>query len=350
MMKESLPIQYPIIQAPMAGGATTPALIAAVSNAGGLGSLGAGYMAPSEIKKAIQKIRLLTDHPFSVNLFIPKPHQATTAQLQQACDSLNQCCSALGVEVHPVLGPYTQSFDDQIQVVFDENIPIVSFTFGVLDAAWIDQLKSKGVLLIGTATTVEEACFLEKAGVDQIVLQGSEAGGHRGTFLAKAENALVNLSCLLTECKQHVAVPLIAAGGIMNGREIAKMLALGADAVQMGTAFLSCHESGISAAYKAALLAQKQDKTVLTSAFSGKLARGIQNKFIDCMADKQSSILDYPIQNGLTQGIRRQSKAIHSTEFMAMWAGQSAVQCRALSAKDLMKELVTELEEALEPL
>lgn len=341
---EKLGVRYPIIQAPMAGGATTPELVAAVSNAGGLGSLGAGYMAPDDIRRAIKRICELTNEPFAANLFIPQGHEASQEQIGKACDDIEQCSKELGQKIKPVLAPYAQAFEEQIQVVLEEKVPIFSFTFGILDSKWVNKLKSNKTILIGTATTLPEAHALEVSGVDLIVVQGSEAGGHRGTFLGKEEDALIGLVSLIPQCVDQIKVPVIAAGGIMDSRGIMAAVTLGAVGVQMGTAFLSCHESGIHRKYKDILLAQQQDNTTLTRAFSGKLARGIRNKFIDCMQDKQVNILDYPIQNALTKNMRKKAKEVESIEFMSLWAGQGASLCREISAKNLMSKLIADVE------
>lgn len=332
----------PIIQAPMAGGVTTPELIAAVSNAGGLGSLGAGYMSGSEIKEKIKEIRHLTNKPFAVNLFISEKHHATKNEIQKACDQIQQSCVELNINIKPIEAPYAPSFEEQINVILEEKVPVFSFTFGVLDSTWINKLKKNHTLLIGTATTLPEAKMLEKSGIDMIVAQGSEAGGHRGTFLGVAEDSLMGLISLVPQLVDTIKIPIIASGGIMDGRGIKAALALGAAAVQMGTAFLSCPESGIHKNYKQALLALKQDNTVLTRAFSGKLARGIQNKFISRMDKNKETILNYPIQNALTRTMRKKAKELDDIEFMSMWAGQAASMCREIPASDLIKKLVDE--------
>ncbi len=334
-------IQLPIIQAPMAGGATTPELVAAVSNAGGLGSLGAGYMAPAEIKQAIRKIRELTDKPFAVNLFIPETGQATANQMQHACDDIKQSCIELNIEIAPISEPYAQSFAEQINIIIEEKVPVFSYTFGMLDSAWISQLQTNHTILIGTATTLAEARMLEENGSHFIVAQSSEAGGHRGTFLGKAEDALIGLINLIPQLVTQIKIPIIASGGIMNGRGIAASLDLGAAGVQMGTAFLTCSEAGIPDIYKKTLLAQREDNTVLTRAFSGKLARGIRNKFIDRMG-KKTTILDYPIQNALTIAMRKKAKEQNNIDFMSIWAGQSAQLCRNTTASELINALVIE--------
>ncbi len=337
-------LQFPIIQAPMAGGATTPELVAAVSNAGALGFLGAGYMTAPDIKQAIKDIRQLTDKPFAVNLFIPDAHQASADQMQKACVDVNQCCVELNTTIKPPTKPYSQPFEEQIKVIIEEQVPVFSFTFGVLDAKWIAELKKNHTILIGTATTVAEALALEKIGVDMIALQGSQAGGHRGTFLGEAKDALIELSDLIPQCVNQVNLPVIAAGGIMDGRGINAAMDLGASAVSLGTAFLTCSEANIHPKYKQALLAQQQDNTVLTRAFSGKLARGIRNKFIERMDTNNATILDYPIQNALTSAIRKQAKQQNNIDFMSLWAGQSAALCRNLNAAELVNVLCQEVE------
>jgi len=335
--------KLPIIQAPMAGGATTPELVAAVANAGGLGSLGAGYMSPDEIRQAIRKIRQLTNNPFAVNLFIPEKHHATPEQIQKACDDINQSCVELNITVKPASGPYAPSFEEQINVVIEEKVPAFSFTFGIPDARWISQLQKNNTILIGTATTLAEAQLLEKHGIDIIVAQGSEAGGHRGTFLDKAENVLIDLASLVSQLVNHIKVPIVAAGGIMNGHGIAAALALGAAGVQMGTAFLTCTEAGIPDIYKQKLLSQRQDNTTLTRAFSGKLARGIRNKFINRMEKNKANILNYPIQNKLTQNMRKAAQEQDNADFMSLWAGQSVSLCRDTDAGKLIDTLANEM-------
>ncbi|AAU27220.1 TPA: nitronate monooxygenase [Legionella pneumophila] len=343
-LAERLGIQFPIIQAPMAGGATTPELVAAVSNSGGLGSLGAGYMRPDEIRQAIIKIRQLTSKPFAVNLFIPEAHHATPEQIQNACDDINLCCTELNIEISPVSKPYSLPFVDQMQILIEEKIPVFSYAFGTLEPMWIKQLKKNGTFLIGTATTIHEARILEASGIDAIVAQGSEAGGHRGTFIGNAEEDLIQLSELIPQLVETIRIPAIAAGGIMNGKGIVSAINAGASGVQMGTAFLSCFEAGITYKYKQTLLSQQQDNTVLTRAFSGKLARGIRNKFIICMDNRKINILDYPIQNALTQMMRQKAREKDNIDFMSLWAGQSAHLCRSMSASDLISTLVIEAE------
>lgn len=220
IITELLKIKFPIIQAPMAGGATTPELIAAVSNAGALGSLGAGYLPPNEIRNTVKQIRQLTTKPFCVNLFIPEKHQVTNEQLEKARQMVQEACSELNFNVTVPKPPYAPSFEDQMNVILEEKVPIFSFTFGVPSIEWIKEFKKNGILLIGTATTIEEAQVLEKNGIDMIVVQGSEAGGHRGTFLGRVEEALTKTSLLISSVFKRVKIPIIAAGGIMDAKGI----------------------------------------------------------------------------------------------------------------------------------
>lgn len=335
--------QFPIIQAPMAGGATTPELVAAVSNAGGLGSLGAAYMEADEIKLAIKKIRELTDKPFAVNLFVPEKHHATFTQINRMCELIEMSCAELKIKISPNVTPYAPIFEDQMRVICEEKVPVFSFTFGIPDDHWIRKLKTNGVFLIGTATNLSEALLLEEQGMDAVVAQGCEAGGHRGTFLGKPEASLFEIEFLIKKLLEKVKIPIIAAGGIMDAKAIISLLTIGADAVQMGTAFLTCHESGIHPKYKEALLSARRDNTTLTRVFSGKLARGIKNKFIERMEQHQSEILDYPIQNALTRSMRKEAGKQNNTDFMSLWAGQSVYLCKACSALELMNKLINDV-------
>jgi nitronate monooxygenase len=342
-LARKLSIRYPIIGAPMAGGATTPELVAAISNAGGLGSLGAGYMQPEQIKKAIRKIKQLTNKPFAVNLFIPCDYRVTPQEIQLACTALNQSSTELKTTISACDYHDPPSYDEQLGVIIEEYVPIFSFTFGIPSTKDISRLKNNDILLIGTATTLTEALLLEENRIDMIVAQGYEAGGHRGTFLGIEEDALIGLISLVPQLADCINIPIIASGGIMDGKAIAASFSLGGSGVQMGTAFLTCLESGIHPKYKKTLLSQVKDNTVLTRAFSGKLARGIQNLFTKRMAHHLDTITDYPIQNSLTQKIRQKAKSLHSSDFMSMWAGQSAHLCKEVKAKELLKSLVDEL-------
>lgn len=346
VLSQNIGIQFPIIQAPMAGGITTPELVAAVSNAGGLGSLAAGYLSPSDIRESIRQIRALTSKPFAVNLFIPAAYYVTLDDMKCARDVILRVCAELKIKIDLVDEPYVPHFEEQMEIVEQENVSVFSFTFGVLSDDWIKKMKRNHVILMGTATTLSEAQMLEKQGIDVVVAQGSEAGGHRGSFLGTAANSLVKLPHLIPQLFKNMTIPIVAAGGIMDGHAIVAALKAGASAVQMGTAFLSCDESGADTNYKQTILNSPVD-TALTRSFSGKFARGIRNNFITQMELHQDSILDYPIQHALTSSMRKKSRDMGCIDFMSMWAGQFAHLSRKLKANVLMAQLIDEVEQAL---
>lgn len=343
-----LHIEYPIIQAPMAGGITTSKLVAAVSNAGGLGTIGAGYMTPSQIREQIKEIKQLTPKFFGINLFVPNEFTVLENELNSAKQKLQPVYEQLNLLQNdnvdiPTPQKMNETFLEQINVVIEQNVPICSFTFGIPSKEIIDKLKLHNIILIGTATTVEEAIEIEKSGMDIVVVQGSEAGGHRGNFIKKSEESLVGLMSLIPQVADNVSIPVIAAGGIMDGRGLIASLYLGAKAVQMGTAFLTCIESGAHKVYKEAILNAKEDQITLTRAFSGKWARGIKNKFIEEMQDFERSLPNFPVQNTLTQAIRKASSVQNNPEYMSLWTGQSPRLAKTQTAESLIKMILDEV-------
>jgi nitronate monooxygenase len=335
---EILKISLPIVQSPMAG-VTTPALVAAVSNAGGLGSLACGYSAPDDMRKAIKEVRELTDKPFALNLFVPEEHPASAEQMERARKAVSECCKELNFKVSPVHAPFAPVFDEQMQVVLDEKISIFSFTFGIPAEKWLQQLKTNKVILIGTATSLAEAKMLEEKGIDIVAAQGAEAGGHRATFIGKAKDSLLDIAALTKSLIYNIKIPILACGGIMNVEGIVGALAAGAAGVQMGTAFLASPESGANDAFKGLLMKTEFDDTVLTNVFSGKFARGIKNKFISRMQAHEQTVLPYPMQNALTIPMRKAAAAQNSTDFMSMWAGQHVYMCSGMPAGELVADL-----------
>jgi nitronate monooxygenase len=334
-----LNIRHPVIQAPMAG-ITTPELVAAVSNAGGLGSFGAAYMKPDAIRAAIRTIRALTDRPFAVNLFIPEPYTADPKKIAAMQRHLQPYRDELGLKTPDHVGPYAEDFTAQIAVVLEERVPVFSWTFGIPEPSLIEQLKAQGTVLIATATTVREAVAAEQGGADLIVAQGFEAGGHRGTFLGAHEDALVGTFALIPQVVDAVKVPVIGAGGIMDSRGFVAAFALGAEAVQMGSAFLTCTESGAHPLHKQALLESRDDSTALTKSFSGKPARGVKNRFLTEMAAHAADLPDYPMQNALTRDIRAAASQQGRAEFLSLWGGQAARLGYRGSAADLVTDLI----------
>ena len=339
-----LGVHLPIIQAPM-GGATTPALVASVANAGGLGSLAAGYLSPEEIREVVRETRALTKHPFNVNLFVPNVVDLSPEKINKSNLILNAYRTVLGIpSVEPTKSAVIsfESFDDQLQVLLEEKVPIVSFTFGIPSTDSIKKLKEGGAIVIGTATTVKEGLMLEANQCDVIVAQGSEAGGHRGTFNGPLRTSLIGTMALVPQMVDRIKIPVIAAGGIMDGRGLAASLNLGASAVQMGTAFLTCTESSISKGYQEAILSSTEESAVLTSAFTGKFARAIENRFVKEMKEHEGSLPDYPIQHKLTLGIRQAAAKQHRPELMFLLAGQGTRLNTKKSAGDLVTSIAEE--------
>jgi nitronate monooxygenase len=334
--------KYPIIQAPMAGGITTPELVAAVSNAGGLGSLAAPLLTPLAIIEQAEHIRRLTDQPFAINLFVQTRPQVDYAALESAKLLLQPVLAELGDESLPTPTRWCEDFDAQLDALIIARPAVASFTFDILHGSQIQRLHDAGILVVGTATNLPEAIVWQAMGADAICLQGVEAGGHRGTFIGLQQDSTLGVMDLLRECRPQISVALIVAGGIMDGSQIAAALAAGAQAVQMGTAFLTTSESGIGAAYKQRLLAATSDTTRQTRAISGRLARGLENKFMQLMDAVQAQVPAYPIQNALTASIRARAGKARNTELMSLWAGQGVAKARDLTVSDLMLALVNE--------
>jgi nitronate monooxygenase len=336
-----LGVAHPIILAPMAGSGGTPELVAAVSNAGGLGSWGGAYSTPQQILDAAGQIRAQTSKPFALNLFAGgyEPNSAVDPAPMLAL--IASVHASLGL-APPVLPPVPQNpFDDQLAAVIEARPAVFSFTFGIPSADVLARLRKAGIRISGTATTVEEGKRLEAAGVDSIVAQGEEAGAHRGSFLKSFEQSMVPMRELTRGLVEAVSIPVIASGGIMDGREIAQALAEGAAAAQLGTAFLLCPECGAPAPYKQALIAAQGDPTVITRVYSGRPARGLRNKFIDMAQDVP--ILPFRQQNDLTRPMRNEAGKQGVADYVSLWAGRGVARVRQMPAADLIKTLVVEI-------
>ncbi|GAB0170811.1 nitronate monooxygenase [Lysinibacillus sp. CTST325] len=308
----------PIIQAPMAG-VTTPKFVAACAEEDILGSIGAGYLDGEQTKSFIQEVKKLTKKPFAVNLFVQEEPRIDIDVLQKARMALQPFYDELGLS--PVQSVTSKEvFEEQVQAVLDENVAICSFTFGIPSADVIHRLKDNDVYVIGTATTLEEAKRVEQAGMQAVVLQGGEAGGHRGSFTEPMQ--LIDLHDLLQQVVGQISIPIIAAGGIVTKEDVDKALAKGAQAVQIGTALLVADECEISPLYKNALLESKAQQTTITRAFSGKPARGLANGFTERMKD--AVVAPYPLQNDLTTTIRKESAKQGKAEYLSMWMGEKS--------------------------
>jgi nitronate monooxygenase len=338
-------LAHPIIQAPLAGGGDTPELVAAVCNAGAMGFIGAAYLTSKQIEDAAKAVRAKTQRPFGINLFAPIPNPALrdpTATLAR----LAPYFAELGLPAPSLPKSIAVPFNEQLPAALESGASAFSFTFGELPAHAVQAIKSRSMFLIGTATTVEEAIALEKSGVEAIVTQGSEAGGHRGSFACEFASGMVGSISLVPQIVDAVGVPVIASGGIMDGRGIVAALALGASAVQMGTAFLTCHEAGVPDAYKQAILTAHEDLTRITRAFSGRPARGIVNRFMNEM-ESDDVILPFPLQNALTRPLRTAAAKQGRAEFLSLWAGQGVRLARRQSAQQLIARLASEMDRTI---
>lgn len=338
-----LGIAHPIIQGPLGGGPSTPELVAAVSNARGLGSLGAAYSTPDQIANDIARIRSLTSKPFQVNLFAGGWDANAQADASPMLEILAEIHHALGIALPAPPIPKPDPFPDQLEVVLTAQPPIFSFTFGIPTPDAIARLKQRGILILGTATTVAEARLLRDAGADAIAAQGAQSAAHRGTFADPFESSMIPTLDLVRGIVAAVDLPVIAAGGIMDGTDIVASIDAGASAVMLGTAFLVTDESAASPAHKQAILNAARDNTVVTRAFSGRPARGIPNKFIQTLAGRENAILPYPLQNALTRAMRTAAAQQGNADFLALWAGQGLTRARSMPAAKLVDKLVAEM-------
>jgi len=348
---ERIGLAYPIVQGPFGGGYSTVALAAAVSDGGALGSFGAYTLPPAEIARTVAEIRARTSRPFAVNLWVPLgadrepfPRRAEIARHVAVLAPYYQELGLAPPEVPDVIG---ERFEDQAAALLEARPPVWSFIFGVPDGALLAEARRRGIVTLGTATTVDEAVALERAGVDAVVASGSDAGGHRGAFLGAVEESIVGTFSLVPQVADAVGVPVIAAGGVADGRGVAAALALGADGVQIGTAFLACDESGASAAHREALAGPGARVTALTRAFTGRPARGIVNRFMRDVRAVEAALAPFPLQGFLTGPLRTAAAARGRAEYLSLWAGQAAALASRRPAADCLRAIVDGTERAL---
>ncbi len=342
-------LQWPIIQAPMAG-VSTPAMAIAASNAGALGSIGVGAAKPDDAARMIDEVRRGTNHPFNVNVFCHRPAQAKPDVERAWIERLSTRFADVGAQPPRALTEIYTSFlvdDDMLALFLDRKPTIVSFHFGVPDPSRVRALREAGIILFGAATTLAEARVLVDAGVDAIVAQGYEAGGHRGVFDPDVRDDRLGTLALTRILVGALDVPIIAAGGIMDGAGIAAVLKLGAVAAQLGTAFIACDESIADSGYRAALFSDAAQHTTMTRAISGRPARCLRNRFTEIGdAVSATEIPDYPIAYDAGKSLHAASKTKGEFGFGAQWAGEGAPLARVMSTAALIAQLATELETA----
>jgi len=348
-LSQKIGLASPVIQAPMAGGPSSQELVAACSAAGGLGSFGFAYTQPAEMKKQSAWVRANTGRPFGINLFTsPQPAAIDAGAQRGALDAVAGYYKELGLPPpEPVPAPYAPDLDAQLDAVEDIAPRVFTVHLGDLSPENVKRLKARNVLIGGSATCVAEAQRLESLGFDFVIAQGGEAGGHRGSYLRDPYQSLTGTLALVRLVVRAVKLPVVAAGGIMDGAGIAAALALGAQLAQLGTAFVPCPESGASQIHKDILLSGKEDDTSLTEKYSGKPARGVVNRFMEEMAAKGAPQLAFPAQNAVTGKMRQASAKAAKGDFVALWAGQAAPLARALPAAELIKILNEEAAAAI---
>lgn len=344
-VSERLGITYPIIQGPFGGGLSSTKLLSAVSNAGGLGSYGVHSMDPGKIGELANEIRSLTAKPFAFNLWIPNGDAISPSadEFERNLSLLDGYYRELGIARPTRPSRFGQDYQMQIKAVLDAKPPVFSFVFGVPEQTILQECRARGIATIGTATTPDEAVVLDEAGVDCIVATGFEAGGHRGSFLRSAEDSLTGTFALVPQVVDRVNAPVVAAGGIADARGIMAALALGAQGVQIGTAFLACEESGASAGHREMLFGDHGKYTVLTKVFTGRLARSMRNRFVEEMKAHECELSPYPVQSWLAGTLRAASIAQGRSDLISLSAGQAAGLLQLRDAKSLMDKLIREV-------
>ena len=333
----------------MAGGPSSQELVAACSAAGALGSFGFAYTQPDEMRKQCAWVRARTDRPFGINLFTsPQPQTVNATAQRGALDAVAGYYRELGLpSPEPAQAPYAPDLDAQLAAVEEIAPRVLTVHLSDLPAERIRSLKAKNILLGGSATCIAEAQHLQSLGFDFVIAQGGEAGGHRGSYLRDPYQSLTGTLALVRLVARAVKLPVVAAGGIMDGAGIAAVLALGAQLAQLGTAFVACPESGAPQTHKDALLTAREDDTRVTEKFSGKPARGLANRFMREMAEKNAAQLAFPVQNSITGKLRQASAKAGKPDFVALWAGQAVPLSRALPAAELVAKLENETVECI---
>ena len=347
-LQRLLGLRHPLVLGPFGGGSSSVALTSAVATAGGLGSFGAHALTPDAIRSLVEELRASTSGVFAVNLWVPQPGEGdlrlSDEEFTRHVDRLRPYLTELDLPEPMHTNSFARDYQAQVQALLESRPPAISFVMGIPDDAIISAAKRDGIVTIGTASTVEEAVALETAGIDVIVASGSDAGGHRGAFLRPVQESLVGTFSLVPQVVDAVAVPVVAAGGIADARGVVAALALGADGVQVGTAFLGTHESGASAVHKHALHSEQARTTVLTRVFSGRLARAIPNRFQREMTAFEDDVPPYPVQNALTANLRKVANERGVPDLVHLWAGQAASLTSARPAAELYAQLTSETE------
>jgi nitronate monooxygenase len=348
-----LGIRYPIVQGPFGGGISTARLVATVSNRGGLGSYGAHMLGPDEIGRVVAEIRALTLQPFAMNLWVSNRDEGTLQIGRSDFDRVAKLFAPYFDELGSSVPPFPERmhplFQDQVHALIEAGPPVFSFVFGVPAADILAKCRKRGIVTIGAATSIAEAEVLDSAGVDLVVATGFEAGGHRPSFLKRAEDSLMGTFALTQLVADRVNAPVIAAGGIVDGRGIRAALALGAQAVQMGTAFLACEESGTTREHKGILFSGRTYSTMLTRAYTGRLARGMSNRLVEVMTAHAGQLPPFPVQAWFVSRLKQAAVDAGRADFFSLYAGQAAPNLRHRTAVALMGALIDDIENVRTP-
>lgn len=343
---ELLGIQYPILQGPFGGNLSSVELVATVSNMGGLGGYGAYTLSPQEIVDVDRQIKAATDKPYNINLWVSDTDAVdgtvTDEQFEKIKALFKPYFDETGIDLPAKPAPFKTRFENQVQVILDVKPKVFSFIFGVPSADILEESRKRGIISIGAATTLDEAICLENAGVDMIIASGFEAGGHRPSLLAPAESSTTGTFVLLQLIKEKVKVPVIAAGGIANGRGIAAALTLGADAAQIGTAFLATDESNALPIHRQMLFSEAAKYTTLSRAFTGRLGRGITSRIAKDMIHPEAGLLPFPLQTTFMAPLRKAALEQEKWDMILFWGGQIAPILTHTKAGELMRALIEE--------
>ena len=342
-----LGIEYPILQGPFGGTLSSVELVSTVSNSGGLGGYGAYSLSPQEIFEVDQRIKAATNKPYNINLWVSDTDTASGGTVSDELFKRTQelfrpYFEELGIALPAKPAPFQSRFENQVEVILHQRPPVFSFVFGIPSSDILEQCHRLGMLTVGAATTPDEAVALESAGVDMIVASGFEAGGHRPSFLAPAESSVTGTFVLLQLIREQVKIPVIAAGGIANGNGVAAALALGADGVQIGTAFLATDESNASAMHKLMLFSEEARYTTLSRVYTGKLGRGIASRITSDLAGKENDFLPFPLQSQFMAHLNKAAREQEKWDLLFFWSGQIAPVLKYTKAAELMQSLIEE--------
>ncbi|WP_342088339.1 NAD(P)H-dependent flavin oxidoreductase [Dyadobacter sp. OTU695] len=352
-VSRTLGIEYPILQGPFGGNLSSVKLVSTVSNLGGMGGYGAYMLTPEEIITLDKELKQATDKPYNINLWINDSDFSSGEISDEAFDKaavlVKPFFDELGAPLPARPKAYPSRFENQVEALLTAKPPVFSFIFGVPSQTILEDFRKKGIKLIGNATTLDEAIALDNAGVDVIIASGFEAGGHRPSFLESPEASLTGTFVLVQQIRDKVKTPVVAAGGIADARGVAAAFTLGAEGVQIGTAFLATEESGATEYHRNLLHSDAARYTTLTKVSTGRLGRGIRSRYTETLAGHNDELLPFPLQNQFIVPLRKAATEKQQWELIMFWGGQIAPVLKHTSAKKLFETIVEEVPGLLAP-